>query len=179
MSNNTRSGDFLKECISDALIKLMHTKPIEKISVDEITELAGVGRATYFRKFSSKKEVLTFKLIQLWNRWADEHNIPHQYSLGNAVDFFEFNYHIRDIHKLIYDAGVQSTVYDAFYQIIMPHNENDIGECYKNTFYTYGLFGLLNEWIKSGYSESPKKMAHIYWNAILSGPPKRSTDAKE
>ncbi len=177
MSNN-RSADFLKECIADALIKLMQSKPIDKISVDEITELAGVGRATYFRKFSSKKEVITFKLIQLWNRWSDEHEISDQYSLGNAVDFFEFNYHIREIHKLLYDAGVQSTVYDAFYQIMIPQHEDDVGECYKNRFYSYGLFGLLNEWIKRGYSESPKKMAHIYWKAILSGPPKRADDSQ-
>ena len=55
-----KSNDYLKECIADAIIVLIKEKPIEKISIDEIVKKAGVGRATYFRSFSSKNEASTF-----------------------------------------------------------------------------------------------------------------------
>ena len=33
---NAKTTEFLKECLADALIKLLKTKPIEKITVPEI-----------------------------------------------------------------------------------------------------------------------------------------------
>lgn len=65
MGRRTESTEFLKECIADALIKLMEEHSIDKIKVQEITELAGVGRMTYFRYFNSKQEVLAFKSSRL------------------------------------------------------------------------------------------------------------------
>ena len=50
--------EFLKECMADALIKLLAVKPIEKITVQEIVTYAGVGRTTWFRSFASKREAL-------------------------------------------------------------------------------------------------------------------------
>ena len=52
----------------------MREKPFEKISIKEIAETAGVGRATWFRNYSEKKEALTFKLVISWRRWAEEHD---------------------------------------------------------------------------------------------------------
>lgn len=109
---------FLKERIADALIRLMALKPFDKITIQEIVEQAQVGRATYFRNFSSKHEVITYKLIRLWTRWAEEHQFKDEdrYSLGKAEHFSAFNASIRDLHQRIYAAGPQATIYDAFYR---------------------------------------------------------------
>ena len=73
MARGNKTTEFLKECLSDALIQLMREKDFEKISIKEIADTAGVGRATWFRNYTSKNEALTFKFVQVWNRWADEH----------------------------------------------------------------------------------------------------------
>lgn len=153
----------LKESIADALIRLMPIKAFEKITIEEITDLAKVGRVTYFRNFSSKMEVITFKLIQLWKQWAKDHGLTEKsrYSLDTAEHFFAFNYSIRDLHRIIYDANLQAAMYDAFYQVMVPPPEEDAVELYKNRFLSYGLFGLLDEWIKRNYRETPKEMADI------------------
>ena len=44
MARGTKTTDFLKECMADALLKLMKDRNIDKITVTEITSLAGVGR---------------------------------------------------------------------------------------------------------------------------------------
>ena len=59
---NAKTTEFLKECLADALIKLLKTKPIEKITVPEISETADVGRTTFFRNFTTKTEVITFSV---------------------------------------------------------------------------------------------------------------------
>lgn len=72
MDSKTKSfrkvvSEDLKECLADALLQLIVSKPMEKITIDELAEKAGVGRVTYFRAFHSKQEVLTFKIVRLWN----------------------------------------------------------------------------------------------------------------
>lgn len=63
MRRTTATTDYLKECMGTALLELMKEKPIEKISIEEMTAKADVGRSTYFRYFKSKDEVLSFKII--------------------------------------------------------------------------------------------------------------------
>ncbi len=162
--NNT---EFLKKCMADALIELLKIKPIEKISITEITDKAGVGRATWFRNFSSKTEAITFKLVKSWYAWAEDHEIKiKRYTTENALDFFEFSYSIREIYNLIYSAGLQTSIYDAFYHIILPQRIDDPFERYKSRFLSYGLFGLLDEWIKREYKETPSEMSTLFHNNI-------------
>lgn len=69
MRRTTATTDYLKECMGTALLELMGEKPLEKISIEEMTAKADVGRSTYFRYFKSKEEVLSFKLLCLWRRF--------------------------------------------------------------------------------------------------------------
>ena len=161
MGGNVKTTMFLKECLADALIKLLHQKPMEKITIPEIAETAAVGRTTYFRNFTTKNEMLTFKLVRLWNRWSEEHGVIERkrFTLDNAFDFFSFNYSIKNLLELIYRRNLQSTVYDAFYEVMMPQYGTNAFECYESRFYSYALFGLLDEWIKRGFYESVEQMA--------------------
>lgn len=165
---NAKTTEFLKECLADALIKLLKTKAIEKITIPEIAETADVGRTTYFRNFATKTEMITFKLIKLWERWAEKYNLTERskFSLDNASTFFEFNYSIKELLILIYNRELQSTVYDAFYKIMMPQFGANAYECYQSRFYSYGLFGLLDEWVKRGFNETPEQMAQTMHKII-------------
>ena len=71
MRRTTATTDYLKECMGTALLELMKEKPIEKISIEEMTAKADVGRSTYFRYFKSKDEALSFKITCLWKRFSD------------------------------------------------------------------------------------------------------------
>ena len=48
MGRRTETTQYLKGRIADALIQLMNDTPVEKIRIQKITELAGVGRMTWF-----------------------------------------------------------------------------------------------------------------------------------
>ena len=163
MGASPKTTAFLKECLADALIELLETTPMEKITIPEIARLAGVGRTTYFRNFNSKEEMLSFKLIVLWERWAEAHKVKTKryYSVENALTFFQFNYSIRALLSLMYRRNLQSALYSAFDIYLMPPNDGDLMECYKRSFYSYGLFGLLDLWIVRGFSETPEQMAEL------------------
>lgn len=164
MGSNPKTTDFLKECMADALLQSMNEKTFSKITVNEIADAAGVNRSTWFRNFTSKNDAITFKLVKLWYRWADEHSMKERrrYVLDNADTFFAFNYSIKDILSKIYHANLQSCVYDAFYQVMMPQYGANPSECYEARFYSYGLFGLLDEWINRGFYETPEQITKLF-----------------
>ena len=169
MGASPKTTEFLKECMADSLLRLMKEKPFSKITVNEIAQAAGVNRSTWFRNFDTKNEALTFKLVRLWYLWADDHGIEERcrYTLDNAEDFFAFNDSIKELLSEIYREGLQACVYNAFYQVMMPQYGADPAECYEARFYSYGLFGLLDEWIKRGFCETPEQITALFQEMML------------
>lgn len=65
----------LREDIGTAILELMRAKPLEKITVDELSAKANVGRATFYRQFSSKQEAISYKLNQDWQKFIMKNKI--------------------------------------------------------------------------------------------------------
>ena len=163
MGASPRTSDLLKECMADALLRAMKEKSFEKITVTEITEAAGVNRSTWFRNFESKDEALTFKLVLLWYQWAGEHGMRdcRRYTAENVEDFFAFNASIQPVLETIYHAEQLPCVYDAFCHVMSAKSETTPAQAYEARFYSYGLFGLLDEWIGRGFRETPQQLAEM------------------
>ncbi len=161
MRRTTATTEYLKECMGTALLELMKEKPIEKISIEEMTAKADVGRSTYFRYFKTKDEVLSFKLCCMWNRFAQQSHITElQYDEPAAAClFFEFCLSIRDITDMLYAAGHQNVILDAYLQILVSKNPGeDINAYYRNSAVAYALYGIVNAWILRGYQETPEQL---------------------
>ena len=79
-----------QERIAVALIGLLNEKPLDRISITEITEKAGVSRVSYYRHFSSKEDVLTQHAeYVLESVYVDMKSGK----LCNAYDFWKRIYH--------------------------------------------------------------------------------------
>lgn len=147
--------------MANALLELLKEKSFSEIRVEDIINKAEVGRTTYFRNFSSKQEVIVFKLIRLWEDYAQSHNLREQrhFDINNAIPFFEYNLEIKDTLKILYQAELQSLVFESFSSIMLPADKSDVKKCYREKFYSYGLFGLLDDWINRDFKETPEEMA--------------------
>ena len=163
MGASPETTAFLKECLADAFIELLGERPTGRITVTEIAARAGVGRTTYFRNFSCKEDMLSFKLIRLWQRWAEAHALSERYdfSLDNALTFFEFNLDIRPLLELVHRHGLQTSIYNAFYENMHRPSNADPLDVYRRRFYSHGVYGVLDEWIARGFTESPEQMAEL------------------
>lgn len=168
MSANYRKKYFLKDCIAEALIELLQIKPIDKISIDEIVQKAGIGRATYYRNFQSKQAVLTYTLVRHWETNAEQRNLAERnsFDIHNALAFFEINYMIKDLLSLIYSQNQQHTLQEAFYTIMVPTGTENKTVRYRESFYSSGLYGLLDQWIKFGFQDTPQEMAQTLVDII-------------
>lgn len=165
MGRRTESTEFLKECIADALIQLMKESPIDKIKVQEITNLAGVGRMTYFRYFNSKTDVLVFKILELWNKWAEKNPFPHNREMQEQTYwFFAFCYSIRDLLEMLYQENLHIVLIYSFLEYTTPMTESanlSKKSQYLRKYMSYGMFGIVEEWIQNHFCESPEDLAKI------------------
>ena len=46
-------------------------------------------------------------------------------------------------------------------QAAVPLPDQENGDWYREQLYSYGLFGLLDGWIRRGYSETPQQMSDL------------------
>lgn len=161
--------EFLKECIADALIRLMENRFYDKITVQEITDCANVGRATYFRQFSSKDDVLIYKVKLLWRRWAENRRLDRKniYSAENLMTFFEFIYSIRSINSVLMKAEKMNVLIIALSEEFGLNDSKDPAELYRFRYIAFGLAGVLTEWIKRDYLEPPQDMIKYLTESVF------------
>ena len=159
-SKRRETADQLRDHMVDALITLMAQKPIGKITAQEVATAAGVGRATWFRLFGSKEEALVWKTRQMWyaywRRLGLDQGKATDHERGDA--FFRFNYEHRDFLRLVYGQGMKYTLYDAYYQLIMPPESSDVLTGYVARCAAYAAVGLLDEWVARDFAESPEQL---------------------
>ncbi len=83
----------LKQKIIDAAFQIFVEKKIEAVSMGEIAELAGVGRATLFRYYPNKLELVIAVCAAKWKEYLDELDAKRPLtSIGDipAIDRFTF-----------------------------------------------------------------------------------------
>ena len=71
MSNEGRNL-YVVEHITDALLKLMKEQSFNDISISQICDEAGVGRASFYRNFENKEAVISRYLKKLLDEWQNK-----------------------------------------------------------------------------------------------------------
>ena len=77
MSNEGRNLYVITH-ITESLLELLKDKPLNDISISELCSHAQVGRATFYRNFEVKEDVLNVYIHKLFSEWIDtyESNPP-------------------------------------------------------------------------------------------------------
>lgn len=154
----------LREDIGSAILQLMREKPLDKITVDELSEKANVGRATFYRQFHSRQEAISWKLNREWIRYAEEHQLNFEGSApaDYAGGFFAFIYSLRETNALLIKNSCKHCIFDAMrYSFENMDSGTDTKEYYHDHFRAYGLLGLVEGWIDAGYDLSIDEMADL------------------
>ena len=160
MGEIRQSSAFIKECIEDSLFLLMENKPYRQIDVKQVCERAGVGRTSYYRYYQNNDDVILGAYIRMWTRWCDVHKVKERkkFTLDNAETYFSYNLSIKNRLDVTYKNGLDVVLLRSF-EIIM--NDETIGHNYESSFYGYGLFGILKEWWRRGFKETPEEVSQI------------------
>ncbi len=161
--------EYVLKSLGEALLELMKTKDMDKITIDELTGKARVGRATYFRNFRSKEELLTDYLVWKWRGYEKEYRLKDHpvNDLYRIRQYFLHCYSMRDVFSVILKQKLSGIILNA-YEIVFSNSDTDkINDSYEIIYMAYGLFGIVMKWAKNEYREPPEEMADIFFNHII------------
>ena len=95
----------LEEYIEEALLKLMKEKEFKNITITDITNKAGVSRISFYRKFSSKEDVVKSYLTKALKDWGKRWEESGDTNI--AYQIFKFFYEQKEVLPLLYQSNLQ------------------------------------------------------------------------
>ena len=161
-SNEARNA-YVIEHITDALLKLLKDKPVGDISISELCDLAGIGRASFYRNFESKEDILRSYINKIFKEWTDEsyqkENLPLNELLGLMFAHFEKH---RDFYTLLNERNLVFLLKDAIIELRGPKPEHSRLEAYAKAYIAYTLYGWIEVWFQRGMKESAEEIAGMF-----------------
>lgn len=177
MPNSNRT----KQDLAQSLKTLMQTMPLERISVGDIVESAGLGRNTFYYHFQDKYDLvnwifenetagilcqdLTVENWDLYLKQLEEYFRSNQVFYCNALAYSGQNcladtiYHT--VRRRVIKQGMALTAPQR--QGMTDEEVNAVGEVIACTF-----LGLLVHWAQNGMKEDPKSF-HECLRRIMDG----------
>lgn len=156
-----QSNTYVRKQITHALLKLMETQMFAEIKITDIVRVAMVGRASFYRNFASKEEVLKQYLMEILKESEIRFKNEKRENADWVENLFSHYKYYSEVYYLLYRSNLSHLILDNIKVVCGPKIEQDNLQAYVNSWLAYGLFGWINEWIARGMKESPKEMSRL------------------
>lgn len=161
--NNEQKNTYVKKQITATLIDLLKKKSLSEISISELTDKAGIGRVSFYRNYQSKEDILkeeSNRLIKEWGKLYESN--PESAPETLFPSLFDFYRDHREFYTTLYNAGMSSIMMETIVGTIQITPDMKNLEAYIKSFWAYGIYGWLLEWIKRGMPESGKELSFLF-----------------
>lgn len=113
MSNEGRKA-YVTNHLTEALLSLLAKKPLDDISISELVDAAGVGRASFYRNYARKEDILKAHIDTLFREWAGECDKGSETPLSEQVRTMiaHFEKH-RSFYQLLNERGLTYLLKDV------------------------------------------------------------------
>lgn len=158
-----------KRALAQSLKHLMEQKPLEKITVVDISEDCGVNRQTFYYHFQDIYDLIEWIYINeaekrlgektTYDTWQEGFHQILSYILSNR-NFVKNTYH--SVSREYLEHFLFQQMYRLLLGVIEEKSEGmsvrDTDKQFIANFYKYAFVGLICEWIESGMKEKPEAM---------------------
>ena len=165
-----------KRLIREALLKMLKTCNINKISIRELCQVAGINRTTFYNHYGSQYDVLN-EIADMYIQ-STSFTVINDLSVGKSIDesLTQVLQYIKDNLEFIklllsqdnYDLITNiTTSLPKFDDMIMKHLPENMDLEEKKaiaSYVQYGTVRLLKEWILSDCVKSPKEESKLIIN---------------
>lgn len=148
-----------KERLSGALLELLKTVPYEDITVQRISDYAGVSRMAFYRNFNSKDDVIRYYLEKQTDQFLRESHITEDAIFG-PVYFRKLIEHLsntREAGQLLIDTGLFDLLRAEFDRIYTVRAKGH-REMLRSTFIAGGICNVYYYWLVNGCREAPAEL---------------------
>ena len=166
-----------RKLLQNALIELLRQKPLAKIQIGEIVDVADVSRPTFYYHFETKEQLLTSYADEIMEQTFEA--VFGGIEEGEAIDLRKFLlvfYEQWLLHKEVIKWVLQIENQDFLYAHILNHltiliQENEKvfpranrlpqDDKFALNYFVGGVMMLIKSWIDSDTQKSPREMAEL------------------
>lgn len=171
MDKRKESNLRVKGNITRTLFTLMQTKSLSEITITELVEGAGVARASFYRNYCSKEDVLVTLIRDVLDDFRNR--IPPGqesfYTYENILLTFRYFHTYRTYFLDLYHSGFLSVFLEElnrFHESIEGTMPSSSIEKYQLYMYIGALFNTVIEWLVKHDRTSPEEMARFFYPHI-------------
>ncbi len=164
MDKRYKSNQLVKESIGNALMMLMKQKTLSEITVTEIITKAGVARASYYRNFKNKEDIIHSCIASALDKIRKDKIREENFSTYEKIQgLFSCFEKYKDTLLAFGDSVLTKTIVDILSDMHINEFENKADGYYSAAF-NGALAGTVKRWFKNGCSESPKELADRFYS---------------
>jgi AcrR family transcriptional regulator len=173
-----------RERLGNAYVALIHEKPIEDVTVQEVLERASVGRSTFYLHFRDKNDLLLSQLEKFLEMMSTSLSMRKEES-HRIVPVAELFAHIENqkkLYRILGDAGRLNDFFDLAQGYLARGIEQRLIESRRlsrlpqaetgarASALAGSLLSLLRWWLDRGTKEPPQAMDELFhrmaWNGL-------------
>ncbi|MDE6240885.1 MAG: TetR/AcrR family transcriptional regulator [Anaeroplasmataceae bacterium] len=161
----------VKNAMVKALFILLEQKPLSDITIKELVKKAGVARASFYRNFKTKEDIITYFLNTLLLQYKEKYaaDLAHIARYDNVLRTFTYVLSYKMEFQSLFQARLGQMFLDAINEYIITSTDlQHEKQLYKYPFYSYAgaLYNVIYYWITSGCKETPEEITKAYFNSL-------------
>ena len=172
--DKNRSVRNTKRRLREALLTLLQKKPVNEISVKELSELADVNRGTFYFHYSDVYDML-YQIETVLNSSELEYKMDIHRSLVKIFSFLGENHNMCSIffsenNDMKFFNKIKALVNEHLCSL-WKHTDitlNEVRMDMYNAFIVNGCAGIMQRWLADGLKETPDEIA-VLVSSIING----------
>ncbi|MDE6655744.1 MAG: TetR/AcrR family transcriptional regulator [Anaeroplasmataceae bacterium] len=149
----------------------MQQKTLSDITIKELVKKAGVARASFYRNFKTKEDVIIYFLNTLLLQYKEKYaaDLAHIARYDNVLRTFTYVLSYQMELYSLFQAKLGQMFLDAINEYIITSTDLlHEKQLYKYPFYSYAgaLYNVIYYWIITGCKESPEEITEAYFNSL-------------
>ena len=165
-----------KQVFADSIVELSKTKPLEKITVQNIVDYCEAGRQTFYNHFKDKEDLIGFVFISDERKCIE--NLQKGHTLKEQMNLiFSTFVEKKQFYVSAYITHGQNSLGDIIFEhyfdyytklIAEKDGKEEVDEKLKAAirFHCFGSIGYVRQWMKEGMKLSSEELSEIIFDNI-------------
>ena len=161
-----------KAALEESLKRLLLKKPLDKITITDITTDCGISRMAFYYHFKDIYDLVEWSCVEDGTKALQGKKTSESWTEGLTQIFeavLENKPFIMNVYRNVDRERIENYLFKLTYDLIVGVVEEkskglNITEEDKKfiaDFYKYGFVGIMLDWVKRGMKETPREMAGL------------------
>ena len=162
-------SQITKRALEESLKKMLLKKPVNKITISDITEDCGINRMTFYYHFKDIYDLVEWSCVEDAARALDGKKTYDTWQQGFQQIFqavLENNPFVQNVYQSVNREQVETYLYSLTHNLLIGVIEEkavgmqvrDEDKEFIADFFKFAFVGLILDWIRNGMKKDPQQI---------------------